>query len=62
MTEEEHEQVAATVGDILRDARSSSREAIEETVALLLDARRTVNVVVPAGALPGQVIGVQVPY
>jgi hypothetical protein len=48
------------VVDILREARSSSREAIEETVALLLDARRTVNVVCP-GALPGQVIRVQVP-
>ncbi len=61
VTEEEHGRVEATVGDILREARSSSREAIEETVALLLDATRTVNVVVPAGALPGQVIGVQVP-
>ena len=49
VTEEEHEQVAATVGDILREARSSSREAIEETVALLLDAQRAVNVVVPPG-------------
>ena len=56
VTEEEHEQVAATVGDILRDARSSSREAIEETVALLLDAQRPVNVVVPPGAKPGQKI------
>ena len=46
---EEHERVAATVGDILRDARTSSREVIEETVALLLDARRTVKVVVPPG-------------
>jgi hypothetical protein len=57
----EHDEVEATVGDILREARASSREAIEETVALLLDARGTVNVVVPAGALPGQVIGVQCP-
>ena len=61
VTEEEHERVESTVGDILRQARSTSREAIEETVALLLDARRTVTVAVPAGALPGQVIGVQVP-
>ena len=58
---EEHERVAATVGDILRDARTSSREVIEETVALLLDARRTVKVVVPPGAKPGETIAVQVP-
>ena len=61
VTEEEHGRVEATVGDILREARSSSREAIEETVALLLDATRTVNVAVPAGAIPGHVIRVQVP-
>jgi hypothetical protein len=61
MSEEEHERVTATVGDILRDARSSSREAIEETVALLLDARRTAKVVAPPDAKPGQTIDVQVP-
>ena len=61
VTAEEHARVEATIGDILRDARSSSREAIEETVALLLDATRRVKVVVPAGAKPGQTIHVQLP-